>query len=264
MPAALTRVRTTWRVGGSVLAALALLSFAWEAVDQLASRPETRTERLDAAGLTLVIVEVDRGDVTVSGRVDTTVVEASARLRFGLVDPDYTVERDGTTLRVRARCSPISDNCLERIELTVPPELDVRVSTEDGDVRIGRLAATLTVTTENGDVVAERLSGASTLRSDNGDVTARRVRSRTLELASDNGSLVADLDAAPTRISADSDNGDVTVRLPAEADVDGIDFAVTATSDNGAVTTPIRTNPTSDRSIQATSDNGDVSVTYRR
>jgi hypothetical protein len=216
-----------WRLGGSAFAVLVLVWSGWEAVDQLTSRDESQTDRFASSDVDAIVVQVDNGDVFVSGRAGTSEVVVRASLRVGIADPTYTLDVRRRTLHISATCGEVSDNCLRSLRLSVPRGVDL------------------------------------TLRSDNGDIVTEALVSSTVDATSDNGDVGLEFSEAPDEVVARSDNGDVSVMLSRATDVNGIDFALTASSENGDVTIPIRTNPSSARSIQALSDNGDVTVAYQ-
>lgn len=219
--------RTAWRVGGSAIAVVALAWFGWEGVDQLTSRIESQTDRFDSADIAAIVVEVDDGDVFVEGRAGASTVVVRASLRVGIAEPTYTLDVSRRTLHIRSTCGAVSDNCLRSLRLTVPR-----------GVRL-------------------------TLRGDNGEISATALVSSTVDAQTDNGDVRLEFADAPSEVIARSENGDVSVLLSPKIDINGIDFALTASSDNGDVTVPIRTNPSSARSIEAISDNGDVTVAYQ-
>jgi hypothetical protein len=259
----MTPIQRLWRIGGSVLAVVALMWFGWEAVDQLASRTESRNSRFEADSIDEIIVNVEEGKVTASGSASATEILTEASLRVGIFDPTYTTRRSGRSLTITSECGWLSDNCLQSLDLVVPAGIKLSVTSSNGDLAAHRISGDADLATDNGDIIVTNLSGSLTMRSDNGDLRGENLTGPTAAAKTDNGALRLEFGDSPTRVRAESDNGDVEVILPHSAEAEGIDFALIATTDTGTVTTPIRTNPESSRSIRANSDNGDVTVAYQ-
>lgn len=259
-------VRVMWRVGGALLALLTLFWLGLEALEQLTWHTEVQRQTIDADRIATVLVELDSGSATVTGKVanagEATTISTKATLRVGLTEANYTVKREGTSLIIDDRCGWLTGSCVERLDLTVPAGVVVRATTSNGDLRATGLDGEVTLRSDNGAITATDIAGPLTMASDNGDLNGRELDSGEVDARSANGQVRLSLSEVPTEVKATSDNDDVEITLPRSADTSGIDFAVTASSDNGEVSTPIRTNSSSDRSIIARADNGDVTIRY--
>ncbi len=260
-------------VAGLVTAYLLLVG-SYFLVDALAIDHHERTVRVD----TVDTVELDGmgagtlrvvGDSPEGARVDF-------RWREGLRDAELSARVDGGRLVVRTDCPAVFDTfCRVDATVHVPPGTDV-VGRASSRVEVVDVGGTIDLDVQNGSTLVERASGrvridgdngrvevvdssgTFELDSDNGSVRATGITAGAISATSTNGSVHLDLRTPADTVRASSDNGSVTILVPR-----GTTWATTLRSDNGEVDSPVRTDPTADRSIVADSDNGSVSVRYR-
>lgn len=240
-----TSTTTAWRVSGSVLAVITLAWLSLEAVDQVVGRQGTVTDRFDAATIERVEITLENGGVVIDGRPEASTATVIADVRSGLGSANYRASVSNGTLRIDTGCSWRSDSCVEQVRVVVPASVDVLVRVENDDIMVRGIGGEIDLATENGDVETSALTSPSVAAS------------------SQNGAVQLGFARPPRRATATSENGDVEVVLPASADNAAVDFVLVASSSNGDVTTPVRTNPSSARSITATSENGNVNVRYQ-
>jgi hypothetical protein len=253
------RARTGWRVAASLMAALAVVWGATQVVSQLAHEERTEVATYDSAGLTSLDVAVDSGSLTVVG-TDSDTITVTARISDGLRPTTVRQEIVDDRLELRGGCFAILTSfCNVAFTVELPETMSVRARLGNDDIRLTNVRGDVDAHTENGIVRVQGADGARlVLASDNGDVVADGLRSPVVDADSDNGDVDLSFVEAPTAVEATSDNGDVDVAVPD----DGTAYAVTTSSGNGSSAAPIRTDPSSDRSITAKSGNGDVQVVY--
>jgi hypothetical protein len=144
-----------------------------------------------------IVVRADAGDVDVRAGLTGDVV--LQRHDAWLVDRPSVHEsyRDGV-LTVDARCGGLRAvlRCRSDLRIDAPPEVDVQIKTESGDVDL------------------RGLSGRADVETDSGDIRTHRLEPVTVRARTDAGDVSLDLFGQPARTEAKSDAGDVRVTVP--------------------------------------------------
>ncbi|MEU9984637.1 DUF4097 family beta strand repeat-containing protein [Streptomyces sp. NPDC050856] len=246
------RSRTfVFAVGASVLVGLVTgcgnTDVAGAPVERKAFPFSGATLTIDADDSELVVVPADVKDVRVARQVDGWVAFGEGPV------PHWKLEDGRLTLGVT--CKALAGDCRARHEVEVPRGVAVTAEDDNGDVTADGFATALKVTSDNGRVTVRNSSGPLDLRSDNGEIAVTRSTPKRVVARADNGEVSLALGAAPDRVDTVSDNGAVTIELPA-----GAAYAVDAESGNGEVDVDVATDPRSAHVVNARSDNGEVTV----
>ncbi|MBH1933377.1 DUF4097 family beta strand repeat protein [Streptomyces sp. AV19] len=248
--------RLTLLAGGIVMAGAALTGCGRVDVD--GAEPEHRAFALGGRTLTvdnddsrIELVPGKKGkkgkEVEVTRWFDGWSVGGSTRTSW---------EMDGDTLRLRQECGGISKHCEAKHRIEVPPGVTVIVKDENGGVTSKGIKGDLRFTSDNGDLDVRGADGRLTLTTENGDIRAvDAIDSRRVSARSDNGNVTVRPRRAPDRVDGESVNGDVTVTVPGETT-----YRVDAKSVNGSVKVGVGRDDSAGRSVRARSDNGDVAV----
>lgn len=194
------------------------------------------------------LVPADVTDVEVTRQVDGWVVLGSGP------DPVWKLE-DGT-LTLKVKCEALVNNCESRHKVKIPRAMAVKVDNDNGRIRATGFDTDLNLRSNNGSVEVRDSRGKLDLHSDNGKVTTEGVSSKSVLARSNNGAVRLKLTSVPDKVDTFSDNGSVTIDLPAS----GTTYAVTAQSDNGKVDVDVPTDDDSAHVVKARSDNGKVTV----
>jgi DUF4097 and DUF4098 domain-containing protein YvlB len=198
-----------------------------------------RTERttVDATGVTSLIITTDNGDVdVVAGSGDIEVTALISEHDAG--DAEHSVEIDDGAVTIMGTCDDgWFGNCEVTLQVTAPADLDVTVVTDNGDVSVTQRDGRLDLSTNNGGIDAMSIdSGLVRSSTDNGDVDLafKRPPDR-VDISTDNGSVLVEVPPCETAyaVEASSDNGDVRVDVTTDPTSRRV---ITAESDNGAVT----------------------------
>ncbi|MEU5654271.1 DUF4097 family beta strand repeat-containing protein [Streptomyces sp. NPDC047737] len=200
----------------------------------------------DNSSLDLVPADVDRIEVT--RRVDGWVVMGSGP------DPVWKLEGDKLTLHVK--CQAMISNCEAHHEVKVPKGLPLTVRGDNGKVTAAGFAVPLKISADNGGVEVRDVSGPLDLQSDNGAIEAQRVSGTSVIARADNGSIALGFTTVPDLVDTVSDNGRISVTLPAGKNT----YAVSAQADNGDVRVDVPRSAGSGHVVKARSDNGEVTV----
>ncbi|WP_267244408.1 DUF4097 family beta strand repeat-containing protein [Streptomyces sp. PR69] len=207
-----------------------------------------QTLEIDAGNTDIELVTGDVEGVEVTRQVDGWVFMGSG--------PEAVWKLAGGTLTLRVSCEAMASSCDSRHRVTVPRGLGVTVTDDNGSVSASGFSSALALRADNGEVTVRNSSGALELASDNGEVRAEGVSSRQVTAAADNGSVRLSLTAAPDRVEAVSDNGEIVVELPRSQGP----YAVSAEADNGRTDVGVPTDPGSAHVVTARSENGEVTV----
>jgi hypothetical protein len=144
-----------------------------------------------------IIVRADAGDVDVRAGLTGDVV--LTRRDAWVVDRPTVNEHyaDGV-LTIKTRCGGLKAvlRCRSNLRIDAPPEVDVQIRTEAGDVDL------------------RGLSGRADVQTASGDIRTHRLEPVTVRATTDAGNVSLDLFGEPVRTEAESNGGDVRVTVP--------------------------------------------------
>jgi hypothetical protein len=144
-----------------------------------------------------IVVRADAGDVDVRAGLTRDVVVQ--RHDAWLLDRPQTRERyAGGVLTIETDCGGLRAilRCRSDLRIDAPPEVDVTVRTDAGDVEL------------------RGLSGRADIQTASGDIRTHRLEPVTLRASTDAGDVSLDLFGQPARTEAQSNGGDVRVTVP--------------------------------------------------
>jgi hypothetical protein len=196
-----------------VLAALGLLVLSGAAFGVSEALHRTSESRsMITSPVRKIVVKADTGDVAVrAGLTGDVMVQ---REDAWTVDRPSISERyaDGV-LTITTKCGGLTPVLRCRSDLTIdaPPEVDVTITAQDGDIDLRGLSGRTDVATEHGDIRTHRLEPV------------------IVKASSQGGDVSLDLFGQPARTEAESDGGDVHVTVPFGP------YRVDATADAGDV-----------------------------
>jgi hypothetical protein len=248
-----------WLVLGSIGAVVGIVFVGMSLVGALVRDHRVINRTIDGSAVREVDIKMDGGNLSLIGDPTGT----TDRVRFNVVDglfgSNHSATVRGDRLVVHAGCrGPFGAHCSVGVTALVPDGVRLVVSSDNGAQRIRNIQGDVMLSSDNGDIHATGISGNLSLTTDNGDVDASQLTSPSVSLATDNGSALLSFGQAPSSVTTDADNGDVTVDLPTP----DLAYDLHTATDNGTVSAPIKTDPTSGRRISATSDNGNITVRY--
>ncbi|MFJ8884201.1 DUF4097 family beta strand repeat-containing protein [Streptomyces sp. NPDC102402] len=203
---------------------------------------------IEAGNSTLDLVPADVEQIEVTRRVDGWVVLGSG--------PDPAWRLEGDTLTLEVKCKAMISNCEAHHEVKVPRGLSLAVEGDNGEVTATGFTTPLKISADNGGVAVRDVSGPLELHADNGSIEAERISGRSVIARSDNGSVQLGFTRVPDLVDTVSDNGSISVDLPAGKNT----YAVSAEADNGDVSVDVPRSDSSEHVVKARSDNGEVTV----
>jgi hypothetical protein len=251
-----TGVRFLWKLFAAILILGTLTWGSYQIVTLVAHEERVEEQSFPTAGLSTLEVDGTSGSITITGS-DTETVHVRAEISDGLRKTGESRQVVGDTLRLHNTCPNFgSDWCHVNYEISVPRDLTVVVSNDDGGIDISGLSSPVNVDTDNGSVDLADLSGAVHVSSDNGRISAVRLQAPTVTAESDNGRVTLEFAAPPTTVVATTDNGRVTVVVPN----DGTEYRVETDTDSGSQDVTVGQNDASTRTITARTDNGSITI----
>ncbi len=206
---------TVGRAGLAALAVLVALGSGWALLQTTAATGvgALTVLRPPIAGLAL---EVQAGDIAVDASEQPGLAVAS-RLRYFLVRPELTTDRDGGRVELRYGCRWWT-SCEIDLDVEAPVAADLSAVTAFGDVRVRGASGDLELETRAGEISALDLrSGRVRAQTTSGELRlAFATPPSDVDVETTTGGVDILLPVGPYRIEADSVAGDV--RLEGIAD----------------------------------------------
>ncbi|MEU1370567.1 DUF4097 family beta strand repeat-containing protein [Streptomyces sp. NPDC005803] len=203
---------------------------------------------IDAENSTVEVVPADVEQIEVTRRVDGWVMLGTG--------PDPVWELEGGTLTLRVKCDALISDCGAQHQVKVPRGVALTVDADNGKITASGFGTPLTLSSDNGGVVVRDVTGPLELKSDNGSVRGERIAGASVVARSDNGGVKLDFSRVPDLVDTVSDNGSITIDLPAGSSR----YAVSASADNGHVSVAVPRSDDSPHAVKAHSDSGEVTV----
>lgn len=266
--------RLAWRIVGTLVTLFLLGTALLQLVGLLAYNERDVEHRVDASSLDRVEIDIDSGSVEVVGLDQGGLDEGgldgsepgsrdlvvSGTIRSGLVRSVHDERVEGSSYVITASCAsgPAADYCDTSYQLEVPEGLEVFVRVGDGDVTLRDLAGRVDASTSNSTIRADRLSGDVRLHTSNDAIRATGLRSPRAVFESSNDEVHAAFDTAPRSVRVRTSNDNVEIVVPDTPDP----YAVQVRTSNGSQRVEVRTDPSSDRTIDIRTSNDDVAVLY--
>jgi hypothetical protein len=225
-----------------ILAALGLLALCGVVFGLSELLRQTADVRASVAQpINRIVVHADAGDVDLrAGLTADTVIER--RDRWLLQRPKVVETVANGTLSVTTHCGGLRSllRCRTDLMIAAPPEVDVVVRTDAGDVDI------------------RGLNGRADIETKSGDIRTHRLEPITVKASTDGGDVNLDLTGQPARTEARSDAGNVRVVVPYGP------YRVDAVTDAGNVkVSGIIRDDLAPQAIDALTDAGDITVRAR-
>ncbi len=150
-----------------------------------------------ASPVTKIIVRADAGDVDVRAGLTGDVV-LTRRDAWTVNRPTVSEHYADGVLTIRTRCGGLRGvlRCRSDLRIDAPPEVDVAVRTEAGDVDL------------------RGLNGRADVQTTSGDIRTHRLEPVTVKALTDAGNVSLDLFGEPARTEAESNGGNVRVTVP--------------------------------------------------
>jgi Putative adhesin len=225
-----------------LLAALGLLVLSGAAFGLSEALDRTTDSRSTlSAQVRKIVVRSDVGDVDVRAGL-TRDVTIDRHDTWVMDRPQVSERYANGVLTIRTKCGGLKSvlRCRSDLRIDAPPEVDVTVRADTGDVDL------------------RGLSGRADIQTDAGDIRTHRLEPVTVRATTDAGDVSLDLFGQPTRAQATTDGGDVWVTVPYGP------YHVDADSSAGNVKVEgLIRDDLAPQAIAAVTDNGNITVRAR-
>ncbi len=237
----------------AVLAGSAAVSaLAGCAVDIGALQHRTGSYSLSGQLRTLV-VNAHVGSVHVTGSRSGQVL-VTERISFHGTAPTTTHRAVAGTVTLDSSC-PALETCTVGYVISVPRAMTIRVTSNVGPIRLESLSGPVTAHTNAGNINLGSISGPLEATGHAGAILGQDVSSAHATLHSSAGTVEVTFSAAPAAVSATSDIGAVTLRVPGN-----VPYNVTASAGVGRVDVGVTRSAASPHAITATTRTGSVTI----
>jgi len=254
-------MRAFWNITGSIMFATTIGWGGYNLATLLGHSERDEVRVVDAAGVHLIDVSNSAGGVTVTGTDAATKsgeIEVRAHISDGIRSTEDRQEVVDGVLRIRASCPEFGSMwCEAKYTIEVPHDMAVKLRADNDGIHVADITGAVDVDSDNGSLTLTGLSGGIVAGTDNGSIRGTLLTSSRSRFETDNGSVRVQFDAAPTSVVGRSDNGGVTVVVPA-----GDAYAVKTSTDNGSTHVDVTNDPSSGRTIDIATDNGSLTVRY--
>ena len=202
-----------------------------------------------------VIVEVGNGDVNVIASADDKI-RVTGTLTFSDEVPAYEVEADGRgNLVVSGKCAPTDSTCLTDIDVELPPDVRIVVLTDAGHVSADGIRSGGELTSNSGNLTISDVAGSFTLTANDGKIEGSDVIAEEIMATTMSGAIDLTFSGAPTTVTANTGEGDITIRLPPS-----VAYFVDAWTGRGIVEVDVPQESASLYMVTARADVGDIGI----
>ncbi len=245
--------RTAVRTATMVLAgSVAVSVLAGCAVDVGTMQHRTNSYSVSAQLRTLV-VNAHVGSVHVTGS-DSAKISVAERISFRGTAPSTTHRAAAGTLTLDSSC-PALETCTVGYDITVPRTMAVRVTSSVGGISLRSLSGQVTAHTNAGGIDLGSVSGPVDATSHVGLISGKDVSSPRAVFRSSAGTIDVAFSAAPAAVTATSDVGSVTLRVPGS-----LPYNVTTNVGLGSTHVGVTRSPASPHAITAGTRTGSVTI----
>ncbi len=165
--------------------------------------------------------------------------------------PDYDIEVDGKTLRVRMECH---FSCDGYFDVRVPQEVSTRISVDSGSIDLKRIEGPMTLSADSGNIKLEGVKGELDLSVDSGKITGD-VTSEVCYGDVDSGSLSLRFHETPRKVDVSADSGTLRLEVPKGA----YDIATSVDSGSRNIDN-VTDDPDAPNAIRADVDSGKITI----
>jgi len=212
-----------------------------------------RTNSYTVGGVTTLVVTDQAGNVQVTGG-NSAAISVTEHISFHGTAPPTTHHTASGTLSLDSHC-PATETCTVGYTITAPRATTVRVSEGAGSVTLGSLGGPVTAHVNAGRISLSSLAGAVDVSSHAGSIGGQQLSSASASLHVSAGAIDVTFSAPPTALTATSDVGAITVRVP-----NSVQYHVTTSTTVGNVRVSVSRSSTASRTITASTKTGSITI----
>jgi hypothetical protein len=212
-----------------------------------------RTKSYTISRVTTLVVTDQAGDVNIAGG-SSDVISVTEQISFHGTAPATTHRTAGGTLSLDSNC-PVAETCTVRYGITAPRATTIRVTDGAGTVTLGSLGGPVTVHVDAGRISLSSLDGPVDVTTSAGSISGQHLSSATASLHASAGGINVAFTAPATAITATTDVGAITVRVPRT-----VPYNVTASATVGDVHVAVSRSSSAPHRITASTKTGSITI----
>lgn len=241
------------RIAGAALVAGTLTVFLAGCALSIGGLQHRTSSYTIGSRITTLVVTDQAGDVHVTGG-SVAAVSVTVHISFRGTAPTTTHSTASGTLSLNSHC-PATETCTVGYTITVPRTTTVRVTDGAGTVALGALGGPVTVRVHAGKINLTSLAGSVDATSNAGSIRGQRLSSSNASFHVSAGDIDVAFSAPTAAVTATTDVGAITVRVP-----DTVQYHVIASAAVGAVHVSISRSTTAARTITASTKTGSITI----
>jgi hypothetical protein len=225
--------------------AFALVAVGTLSVITLFFQQRTHQSSAFAGPVRQVVAETDVGKITLRRAEPGQALVVRRTLTWSFRRPEAEVVNTAGVVTVSGRCLRQGTSlgaCSVDMDILLPPEVAVQITTKTGDIHV------------------EDVGGEITATAKTGDVKLRGLRSSRVNATTATGDIEVELVTAPKSVQAQTSTGDLRIIVPD----DGTIYRISARATVGTQNVKIPTSPTATSTISASTSVGDLTLTVAR
>jgi Toastrack DUF4097 len=203
--------------------------------------------------VTTLVVTNQAGDVSVTGG-SSDAISVTEHISFRGTAPTTTHRTAAGTLSLHSGC-PAAETCTVDYTVTAPRTTTVQVSDEAGNITLASLGGPVTVHVNAGRISLSALAGPVKATSSAGSISGQQLSSASASLHVSAGQIDVAFSAPASAITATSDVGAITVRVPGT-----VQYNVRADATVGNVDVSVPRSTAASRTITASTKTGSITI----
>lgn len=241
------------RIAGSALAAGAfVIGLASCAVSIGGLQHHTNSYTIRSRVNTLVVTD-QAGDVHITGGT-SDAISVTEDISFHGTAPASTHGTAGGVLSLDSNC-PVAETCTVSYSITAPLATSVRVTAGAGVVTLGSLAGPVTVHVNAGRISLSSLAGPVDATTSAGSISGQHLSAASASLHVSAGGIDVTFTAPASEITATTDVGAITLRVPGT-----VQYDVTASATVGNVHVAVPRGSAAAHRITASTKTGSITI----
>ncbi|HEY2638721.1 MAG TPA: DUF4097 family beta strand repeat-containing protein [Streptosporangiaceae bacterium] len=212
-----------------------------------------RTNSYTISRVTKLVVTDQAGDLTIIGG-SSDAISVTEHISFHGTAPATTHRTAGGTLSLESNC-PVAETCTVRYNITAPRATALRVTDDAGAVTLGLLDGPVTVHVNAGRISLSSLAGPVDVTTSAGSISGQHLSAASASLHVSAGGISATFTAPATAISATTDVGAITLRVPGT-----VQYNVTASATVGNVHVAVSRGSSAAHQITASTKTGSITI----
>jgi hypothetical protein len=241
------------RIASSALAAaILMLGLASCALSIGGLQHRTNSYTIGSRVTTLVVTD-QAGDVAVTGG-SSDAISVTEHVSFHGTVPTPTHRTAAGTLNLDSNC-PSAETCTVGYTITAPRTTTVRVADGAGSVTLSSLSGPAAAHVKAGNISLDSVAGSVDATSNAGSIRGQHLSSANASLHVSAGQIDVTFSAPAAAITATTDVGAITVRVP-----DTAQYKVTTSATVGDVHVSVPRSTAASRTITASTKTGSITI----